>query len=410
MRIGVCDSHLPTSVILSVGSLLSGPESVVCIYAFWYKVARASRWFHRRLTDARVDMRSAKPTRRSVRAAMQQKTPRRLVVLVLPLLLLAVCLPESRGSAERTFELRGTIVRADGISFHDVRAIVQIRGPNLPTGLSTIADSRGRFRFKKVQPGTYLLTAFIPRVARIKRTIEIGPSSADEKRRIDLDLTLESRPRSPGRFQVPATQLSVPEKARAEYAKGLRRLARSDLAGASDSFMQALDLAPQFAAARYQLGLVACQQERYADAVNHFREALSHNPESFQTLLSLGAALLALRNGTEAVAVNERAARARPDDPEAQAQLGISYFTVNRLEDAERHLKATIALDPANFYYPQLLLAEIYRRRRDYSSATWQLEEFLRLHPDSQKAREVPEMLKEIRALMTKETSADSAR
>ncbi len=345
-----------------------------------------------------------------MRAAAPQQPRKHATHFVLQLLLLVLFSPENRASAERTFELRGTIARTDGVPFHDISPIVQIRGPNLPASLSTVADSRGRFRFKKVQAGMYILTAFVPRVARIKRTIEVGSSSADAKGRVNLDLKLEPRPRPPGRFQVEATQLSIPEKARAEYAKGLQRLVKKDLAGASDSFAQALDLAPQFAAAWYQLGLVACQQGLYTDAVNHFREALRHNPESYQTLLSLGAALLVLRNGPDALAVNERAARIRPDDPEAQAQLGMSYLSLERLEDAERHLKATIALDPANFHYPQLLLAEIYRRRRDYASTMLQLEEFLRLHPDSQKALEVSQVLREIRAQMAKEASTDRAR
>ena len=331
-------------------------------------------------------------------------------VCVLPLILVSVFSPDSRCSEETTFELRGTILPSNGISFSDARPVVQISGPGGPVNLSTVADAKGRFRFKRVLPGMYLLTAFIPRVARTKRTIEIGPSWADEKGRINIGVTLEPRPRRPERFQVQATQLSVPENARAEYDKGLRRLAKRDLAGASGFFREALDLAPHFSAASYQLGSIACQQGRFAEAVDHYRESLKYSPESYQILLSLGAALLASHNGPEALLVNQRAARSRPDDPEARAQAGMSYLAVDRLEEAEEHLKATIVLDPANFHLPQLLLAEIYRRRRDYSSMAHQLEEFLRLHPDSKQAGEVAKILAEVRSLAGKGAVADGPR
>jgi tetratricopeptide (TPR) repeat protein len=100
--------------------------------------------------------------------------------------------------------------------------------------------------------------------------------------------------------------------------------------------------------------------------------------------------------------VNERAAKARPDDAQAQAQLGYSYLLLGRLEEAETHLKRTASLDPANYYYPQILLADIYSQRGDNASMVRELEEFLRLHPDSQKARDVTRILDRLRSQLKK--------
>jgi tetratricopeptide (TPR) repeat protein len=342
--------------------------------------------------------------------SMSKEAARSLWAFFLGIQLISALLPDCRSESRAQFELRGTLLRSDGAAFPNIRPMVQLRAPGRPVGLSAVADQQGRYRIKKVPPGMYLMTAFVPRVARAKRTIEIGPAFADEKGRITVDLKLEPRPRPPERFQVQATQLLIPDKARAEYEKGLRRIVKGDLAGSAACFAEALDLAPQYTAARYQLGLVLCQQGLFADAADHFREALKHSPESYQTLLSLGAALLAMQSNPEALEVNQRAVRARPDDPEAQAQLGISYLAADRLEDAERHLRTTIALDPANFHFPQLLLAEIYRRKRDYPSMVSQLEEFMRLHPDAQQTREVARVVGEVRSQMRKESIAVGAR
>jgi tetratricopeptide (TPR) repeat protein len=96
--------------------------------------------------------------------------------------------------------------------------------------------------------------------------------------------------------------------------------------------------------------------------------------------------------------VNERAVRLRPDDEQAHAQLGYGYLLVGRLAEAETHLKITISLDPAHYFYPQILLADIYGQRSDRAGMVRELEEFLRLHPDSQKARDVAQIVDKLRS------------
>jgi Tfp pilus assembly protein PilF len=294
------------------------------------------------------------------------------------------------------FELRGTIRQSAGLA-SDGGPIVQITGVNRDLQLSSLVDAKGQFRFKKVPAGMYLLTAFIPRIARTKRTIEVGPSFADRNGRVAVTIQLAARPRRPDRFQVSAEQLGIPKQAQEEYEKGILRLEKRDRAGASAAFSKALAAAPKFAAARYQLGILASQGGRYSDAVMHFREALTQMPANYQYLLNLGRSLLALRDGPQAVSVNEAAARSRPDDSEAQVQLGFSYMLVGRMDDAEKHFKETIALDPANYLYPQLALAEIYNMRQEPEAVAQQLEEFLKLHPDALLARDVARSLSEVR-------------
>lgn len=304
---------------------------------------------------------------------------------------------ECLGKERTSFEVRGAVSRSNDIPSPGAGIFVQITGPYGPPHLNAVADSKGRFRFKKVPMGIYLLTAFIPRVARVRRTVEVGPSFADEEGRIEFSLKLEPRPRRMDRFLVPAEQLSIPEKARSEYDKGRQRMADADLAGAIACFEKALDIAPQFAAAWYQLGLVAGHQHHLAEAVSHFRKALEHYPGNFQTILRLGMTLMAMQNGPEAIEVNGQAVGARPEDAEAQAQLGYSYLLADRLQEAEKHLKIAIDLDPASFHFPQLMLAEIYRRREDYPSMERELESFLRLHPDSPTAPEIVQRLSKVR-------------
>jgi len=313
-----------------------------------------------------------------------------------------VLLAQARGAENKLFELHGSALQKDRTPFIGTHPTVSLSAPYGPLSFNTIADARGRFRIKKVPAGMYVVTAYIPRVARARRTVEITPSFADAKGRIEVSLQMESRPRSQGMYLVSAIQLSVPESARAEYEKGRLKLTINDRTRAANHFRKAVDIAPQFSAAWYQLGWLALQEKHFQDAVTHFREALKYLPDNYRALLNLGGALLMLDDAAEAAAVTERAVRARPDDAEARVQLGQSLMMIGRLDEAEEQLKKAVSLDPANYYFPQILLAEIYHRRSDYASMAGQLEEFLRLHPDYAKAREVARLLSEIRAQMRK--------
>ena len=313
-------------------------------------------------------------------------------------ILFVLLVPNCQGGQGRLFELRGSLLDNMGRPFHGGNVSMQLSQPNGPVAFRTVADSKGRFKFKKIPAGIYVLSAVVPRLSRTKRTIEIGPSFADHKGRIETSLQIKPRPPRAAFFQVTADQLSVPESARADFEKARQRANARDWREAAQLLRNALQTAPQFSAAWYELGLIDSHEGRYLEAADDFREALRHQPEYYLAVISLGGVLLAQGNVTEANPVNERAVRMRPDDELAHAQLGYGYLLAGRLAEAETHLKRTIALDPAHYFYPQILLADIYRRRNNPAAEAHQLEEFLRLHPDSEKARDVAAVLKQLRS------------
>jgi len=86
----------------------------------------------------------------------------------------------------------------------------------------------------------------------------------------------------------------------------------------------------------------------------------------------------------ESLAVNLEAAKAMPGDALAHSQLGSSYFFLGRLDEAEIQLKEAKAIDPGHFSFPQLILAEIYARKKQPEAAATEIREFIKLHPDSE--------------------------
>ncbi len=302
--------------------------------------------------------------------------------LFLCIAVLAAAFPAQAG--EKTFSLTGKILQADEKPFpKQVVPVVFLQGAVTPFSVRTEANVDGKFRFKRLPKGLYLLVAAVPQSGEVRKSVEVGPSSADAKGEVSVLIMFDENAIVERDHAVSAAELSVSERAWKQYAKAQERLGSGDLPGAIGFLKRAVEIAPQFALAWNQLGTIAYQTKRYGEAEQYFREALKRDERAYSPLVNLGGTLLTRNRPKEALPLNLRAVQAKPDDALAQVQLGRNYFMLGQLDAAEEHLREAKTLDPAHFAYPQLTLMEIYGTRGDVPSVVRELEEFLRLHPDS---------------------------
>lgn len=315
------------------------------------------------------------------------------------ILLLSLSMP-LHGAQDKKFELSGKIVQDDGKPFNRVTPIVVIQGAVAPYYKRTLAGRDGSFKFKDLNQGMYTLTVAVPRAGEMLQTVEVSPALADAKGKVIITIHFERNPQASARMSVPASQLSVPASARQEYRDARNRLERRDVDGAIAHLQKAVKIAPQFAAAWNYLGTIAYQNRKYPQAEEYFREALKQNPDSYPPTVNLGAALLAQKKLEESLEYNRMAVEMQPDDALAFSQLGQNYYFLNETDKAESALKKAKILDPAHFSFPQLVLASIYYRRRNFKAVISELEEFLTLHPDAPSAPQVRKMLDKTRASM----------
>lgn len=267
-------------------------------------------------------------------------------------------------------------------------AHVFLQGATSPFESSTVSGTDGRFRFRKLSAGTYTLAISTSARGEALQTIELSPGTVDSKGRLDVIVrigqgSLESDGGRASGATVSAVVLSIPERALREYQEAQRCLSRRQSVCAIAHLQRAVEIAPKFVSAWNQLGTIAYQTQHYSDAEANFRKALDADPEAFEPLVNLGGVLLNLGQPREAAQYNRQAVARRPNDALANSQLGLSYFDLNDLEQAEKYLKIAIQLDPAHFSHPQLVLAEIYLRRGDLPAARSALSGFLEQHPDS---------------------------
>jgi tetratricopeptide (TPR) repeat protein len=114
--------------------------------------------------------------------------------------------------------------------------------------------------------------------------------------------------------------------------------------------------------------------------------------------VNLGGTLFTQGRLEKTLSYNLDSVKERPDDALAHSQLGLNYYYLGQLPEAEEHLKIAISLDPGHFSYPQLPLAEIYIRGKDYSAAAREIDRFLSLHPDATQSEVVKKRIDRFRS------------
>jgi tetratricopeptide (TPR) repeat protein len=304
------------------------------------------------------------------------------------LMVLVLALGSTAQPAQRLYTLNGRIVP-------ESKAAVSVFGALTPFHVETLSDSRGRFRLRSLFPGEYTVAVFIPSQGEVRRTVEVGPGTADARGQIVIAVSIESISREAlhQHATVSAHELSVPEAARREYAEAQKKLARREVASAVLHLEKAVEIAPQFSHAWNNLGTIAYQTREYARAEEHFRKALEQDAGSFEPLVNLGGVLLTEGKRDEALKYNLYAVLSRPRDALANAQLGLTYFAVGSLDLAEKYLELAKRIDPAHFSFPQLTLAQIHLRRNQPRAAAGEFQDFLQRHPDAPEADRVRELL-----------------
>jgi Tfp pilus assembly protein PilF len=268
-------------------------------------------------------------------------------------------------------------------------------GATTPFSATTEADLNGRFHFRMLLAGPYVVM-----VGGLQRTVEVGPSQADSKGRVRVTFDLRNTGAGQGlehRASVSVRELSIPKEARREYEDAQKALGRRDVSAAVARLKRAVDIAPQFTAAWNHLGTIAYQTGLYVEAEADFRKGLAADPNAYAPLVNLGGVLINLAKWDEALEYNRRAVLASLNDALANSQLGTVYFYTGELDSAEKYLTAAKGIDPAHFSHPQMLLAEIHLRRNEPEAAAQELQDLLKRHPDLPNASKIKEEVARLR-------------
>lgn len=127
---------------------------------------------------------------------------------------------------------------------------------------------------------------------------------------------------------------SLDAAARAYVAEGDARLEANQLKQAEESYRALLQIDPGYAIAHQRLGLVHNAARRFDQAAAAFKLALQKNPDDAPALEGLAEALLGLRDYPAAADAATRAARLRPDSPNAHYLNGLAHASLGQRDAA----------------------------------------------------------------------------
>ena len=205
-------------------------------------------------------------------------------------------------------------------------------------------DARGRFRFINLQRGFYKVIINAPGFNPLQQEADLTvlfkiyllfALAKDESNNPNVSTTPE------------VIDARIPATARDEYSRGRQALARKSL----------------------------------QEATTHFQKAISIYPEFFEAEVSLGTALMDLRDWKNSEAAFLKALAIKTEDPPVMLALGEVYWRQKRFDEAERILLNGLKLDEKN-WHGHFTLGRLYWEKGDAMKAGPCVGRTLQLRPD----------------------------
>ena len=135
--------------------------------------------------------------------------------------------------------------------------------------------------------------------------------------------------------------------AKGEYNSGQLLLKRGQVDPAIAAFKKALVIDPDFAEVYYGLGLAFMKKGEADEAIIGFRRSLELDPTNAEAATTWGSCWWARGNRTTASS-SIKSAGARSKVSSAETNLGVALFQAGLKDEAMKHLRQALELDPAS--------------------------------------------------------------
>jgi tetratricopeptide (TPR) repeat protein len=208
---------------------------------------------------------------------------------------------------------------------------------------------------------------------------------------------------------VSVRELSIPPKALRAFHHGIDLLARQDAAGSLPHFQRAIAEFAGFYEAYYMVGKADLKLWRIPDAELAFRKSIDLSGEQYaQPLLALGAILVDQKKFAEAEGVTRKGLSLNPASWSGHYYLSAALFGLNRLEEAEESVRETLR-QKADSAAAWLLLVDIHAREGNFSALVKDLDQYLKLDPDSPTSAKARALRESVERLLESKSSGSPA-
>ena len=244
---------------------------------------------------------------------------------------------------------------------------------------SVLTDYAGQFELKDLPPSIYEIDVEEPGYEPAQTSAKLEGSSAEVQLYLDASNPTQS---DRSKYTVSKRELSIPEKARGEYQKGLLSLAKQDMAASLNHFIKAVKAFPQYYEAFYHVGLVETTMGKLDEAGKAFQASTDLSGGRYAWAQFGSGYLLYVQGKTEeAVGIISHALEVDGGSPDGFFLLGLAQLRLNRLEEAEKSAREALLRNP-NFARAYILLSDSYGRQHNYLAQLQGLEAYLKLEPN----------------------------
>src|SRR5581483_2862236 len=185
---------------------------------------------------------------------------------------------------------------------------------------------------------------------------------------------------------------SFPKKAIKEFDKGIKADAEGKRVDAIGHYQKAVEIAPSFYPAHNNLGSDYLAKSDLKSAQEQFAQAIKLNQSDPQAHLNMANLALTMKNYDGALHNVQEALRRDPNSALGQFLLGSIYARTEKLPEAERALRAALAINPA-MARVHLELVNVYIEQKQNPKAIAELKAFLEGAPDDPMAPHAKKVL-----------------
>lgn len=233
------------------------------------------------------------------------------------------------------------------------------------------------------------------RVALVAISARPGSGSITEQ----VDFYLRPKVSRSGPLAAPAVVFAqdVPEDAKKLYDEAVVLLTEKKADEAYAKLRSAIEAFPRYYMALELLGTEYVGRSHYAPAEVLLTQAVEINPEGFPSRFSLGLAQFRLNRINDSVASFKRSIELQSDSVSGHLWLGIALHTSGDLGGAEKALRRANKLSNGESAEVHWQLARVYKDQGKFSDSADELEEVLKIKPDSPEAASIRETVKLLR-------------
>jgi tetratricopeptide (TPR) repeat protein len=260
-------------------------------------------------------------------------------------------------------------------------------------------DTGGYFKYDGLSPGVYSLEA-VDDSNKYERGVERVTVNRAERVSVQVYLKDKSTTAETARGEVVSAHAgdqNVPGPARREFDKATQLSKDGRTQEAIEHYKEAIKIYPAYLMAHNDLGIQYLAIKRLQDAADEFGTAIDIDPKAFNPRLNLGIVMTQEQKFPEALDQLNMAVSIDSSQAAGHFYLGVASLGGDDLDAAERELGKALELGGPQYSVAHYHLAGVYLKKGNRDRALHELEAYLSVAPNGEKANQARQLLEQIR-------------